>query len=272
MTHVFRRFAIWLVCAALLCAAGLQSNFAQNNNAKPAETAAPKHRLGLVNEYTIRPGLMNEYLEWAKNEARPLYVKAGIKEAYFFTQVYGDRAITTFTEVHDSFAALKARNEAFNKNNSPEALAALSAGANRYIEHTRTFIVETLPELSWRNPKLSSPPPYYLVTTRFVAPQRGRDYEAYLKNDWLPLVKKADANGLLASRNRFGGEGQYTIFTPVNDLADLDQPNPVTRMLGAEAVAKVQQKLVGIVQRTETRVLRLRPEISIIPAPATATK
>lgn len=247
--------------------------FAQSQGKPAADTTAPKHRIGFVNEYTIKPGMMTEYLEWAKKEALPLVVKAGIKEAYFFTNVYGDRAITTYTEVHDSFAALKARNEAFAKNNSPEALAALTAGANRYIESTRTFIVEAMPELSWRNPKLKSIPPYFIVTTRHIAPQRGRDYEAYLKNDWLPLVKKADTNGMVVSRMRYGGDpNQYTVFTPVNDLADLDQPNKITQMIGAENMTKIQQKLMGIVLQTETRILRLRADISILPAQNLAEK
>ncbi len=241
---------------------------------KPAtDTAAPKHRIGLVNEYTIKPGMMNEYLEWAKKEALPLFINGGVKEAYFFTSVFGDRAITTFTEVHDSFAAIKARNEAFAKNNTPEALAALTAGANRYIEHTRTFIVETMPELSWLNPNLKSLPPYFVVQVQHIAPLRGRDYEAYIKNDWLPLVKKAETNGRVVSRMRSGGDpNQYTTFVPLNDLTDLDQPNKITQMIGAENVAKLQQKLVGIVLSTETRILRLRADISILPTPILAEK
>ncbi len=241
---------------------------------KPAtEPAAPKHRIGLVNEHTIKPGMMTEFLAWAKNEALPLYVKAGIKEAYFFTRLYGDRDLVSFTEVHDSFAALKARNEAFGKNNSHEALAALTAGANRYIEHTLTFIVEMLPELSWRNPNLKGIPSYLSMTIRHIAPMRGRDYEAFLKNDWLPLVKKAETNGLVVSRTRYGGDpNQYTHFMPVNDLADLDQPGKLAQVVGAETVAKVQQKLIGIVERTETRILRLRADISILPTPILAEK
>ena len=246
---------------------------AQSQDKPATETVAPKHRLGLVNEYTVKPGMMTEYLEWAKKEALPLFIKGGVKEAYFFTSVFGDRAVTTFTEVHDSFAAIKARNEAFAKNNTPEALAALTAGANRYIEHTRTFIVETMPELSWRNPNLKSLPPYFSVQVQHIAPMRGRDYEAYIKNDWLPLVKKAETNGRVVSRMRFGGTpNQYTTFVPLNDLTDLDQPNKITQMIGAENVAKIQQKLTGIVLRTETRILRLRADISILPAQNLAEK
>ena len=246
---------------------------AQGQDKKSAETTAPKHRIGLVNEYTIKPGMMTEYLAWAKNEALPLFVKAGVKEAYFFTNVYGDRAITTFTEVHDSFAALTARNEAFGKNNSPEALAALTAGANRYIEHTRTFIVETMPELSWRNPNLKTIPPYFIMTYLYIAPQSRRDYEAFLKNDWLPLVKKADSNGLVVSRMRYGGDSnQYTVFTPLNKLTDLDQPGKIVQTVGAEAVAKITQKLIGIVLRTENCILRLRADNSILPTQNMAEK
>lgn len=246
------------------------SAVAQDN----AKLTAPLRRLGLVNEFTIKPGKMAEYLEWAQKDARPMYLKAGIKEAYFFTHLYDvDRSVVTFIEVHDSFAAIRARNEAFTKNNSQEARDAWSAKAQDFIAHTRTYMLETVPGTNWTNPKFKTPPLYYIVTERHLAPFRSADYEAYLKNDWLPLVKKADANGMLVSRMRYGGEmGHYFVFSPVGDLTELDQPNQITQTAGAEAVAKMQQKLVGIVQRSEIRILRLRPELCVIPAPTTAAK
>lgn len=46
------------------------TGLAQNNNVKPAE-AAPKRPIGIVSEYTIQPGMMTAYLEWAKKDAQP---------------------------------------------------------------------------------------------------------------------------------------------------------------------------------------------------------
>lgn len=274
MTHMFRSLSLSLLFAALLCVAGLPTNSAQNN-AKPANDASKRPRIGVVGEYTVRPGMMTAYLESAKKDGQPLYIKAGVKEAYFFTNLYGpDRNIVTLIEVHDSFAAYKARNEAFTKNNSKEALDVWSAKVREFITDQRVYIVDEMDELSWMNPKLKTPPLYYNVTERFIAPFRGRDYEAYLKNDYLPLVKKSDSNGIMVSRLRYGGEaGHYFVFTPVNDLADLDGPSKITQAAGgADGVAKMQQKLVGIVQRSENRMLRLRPELSIFPAQNTASK
>lgn len=277
MKQAVRRLAIYLTRASLLCllcAAGLNLSLAQNN-APPAETAAPKHRINLVNEFTIKPGMMAEYLEWAKKEALPLYVKAGIREAYFFTNLYGgDRRVAVFVEVHDNFAAVKARNEAFSKNNSQEARAAWAAKARDYIENTHTYITETLPELGWRNPKRQDLPPYFIATRRLIAPFRGQEYENYLRNDYLPLIKKADAAGLTVSRVRLGGEaGDYRVLTPLYDLADLDNPNPVQKTVGQDAFRKLQQKaLTGVVMRTENRVLQLRADISLIPGRSATAK
>jgi len=269
MTHIFRRPSMGLICAALLgliCVVGLDRDLAQNANTKP--------RISFVNEYTIKAGAMPEYLEWSLKEARPLFLKAGIKEAYFFTTLYGDRRLATYVEIHDSFAALKERNAAFDKNNSPEALAALRKGASHYIESTRTIISETLPELSWRNPKRQEMAPYYRLLRRWIAPFREPDYENYLKNEWLPLLKKADGPGIAVSRFRFGGEeGVYNILSPVYDLAELDGPGPLQKSIGPEAVQKLRQKsLTGVVVRSETRVLQLRPELSILPTPNAAAK
>jgi hypothetical protein len=65
----------------------------------------------------------------------------------------------------------------------------------------------------------------------------------------------------------------YHVFAPIYDLADFDGPNPAQKSIGQEAYRKLQQKaLTGIVVRSETRVLQLRPELSILPAPNSAAK
>ncbi len=271
MKHPTQKTIIRSLLSLLTMMACVQISWSQNSSQPSSE--APKHRLIFVSEFTIKPGMMGEFLAWAKNEARPLFVKAGIKEAYAFTSVYGDTSIATLAEVHDDFAALKARNEAFGKNNSPEALAALTAGTNRFIVHTHTYIAQSLPELSWRNPKLSGLPPFLVLTHRWITPFRTREYEDFIKNDSLPLIKKAEANGQTVSHIRFGGgPSEYFIFTPLYDLAELDQPGKVVQMAGADNMTKLYQKLVGVVQRTEVTILRLRPEISILPQQTTAEK
>ena len=66
---------------------------------------------------------------------------------------------------------------------------------------------------------------------------------------------------------------KYRFLWALDDLADLDQGNAVVRLVGVEALRKQQQKaLAGIVLHTEVKVLRLRTEISILPAPTTAAK
>lgn len=269
MTHAFRRLSISLICAALLallCVAGLDRGSAQTANTKP--------RIFLITEYTIKAGMMLEYLEWSQKEARPLYLKAGVKEAYVYTTLYGEAGRVARLEVHDSFAALKERNAAFNKNNSPEALAAFRRGISRYIDPGRTIIAETRPELSWLNPKRQDLAPYVVLLHRWIAPFREPDYENYLKNDYLPLLKKADGAGIIVSRTRFGGEaGVYNVAAPIYDLADFDGPPPAVKSIGQEAYRKLQQKgLAGVVVRSETRVLQLRSELSIIPGQSAAAK
>ena len=269
MTHAFRRLSIGFICAALLaliCVAGLDRGSAQTANTKP--------RIFLITEYTIKAGMMPEYLEWSQKEARPLYLKAGVKEAYVYTTFYGEAGQVARVEVHDSFAALKERDAAFNKNNSQEALSAWRRGVGRYIEPGRAFIAETRPELSWLNPKQKGPSPYVALFRRWIAPFRDSDYENYLKNDYLPLLKKADGAGIIVSRARFGDEVDvYNVAAPIYDLAEFDSPPPAVKSIGQEAYRKLQQKgLTGVVVRGETRVLQLRPELSIIPGQSAAGK
>ena len=67
--------------------------------------------------------------------------------------------------------------------------------------------------------------------------------------------------------------GHYYVFSGVDDLTELDQPSKITAAAGGQdAVQKMMQKLIGVVQRSESRILRLRTELSIIPEPARTAK
>jgi hypothetical protein len=250
------------------------TSFAQNN-AKPADNA-PKRRFGVVNEYTVRPGMMTPYLQWVEKEVYSMFVKAGIKESYLLTNVYAttSRSVVTHLEVHDSFAAIRARNDALAKTTARKRWMPYQAKAREFVQETHSYVIEFLPELSWMNPKLKSTQPYWVITERFIATGRTRDYEAYMKNDWIPLEKKADTNGRQVARLRYGGDSyRYFSFRFNNDLTELDLPGKLTQAAGGpEAYAKIQQKLVGIMQHSANRILRLRPECSIIPALTTAAK
>jgi hypothetical protein len=247
-----------------------------NAFAQTTKPAVPQRKLGVVNEYTVKPGMMTPYLQWVEKDVYPMFVKAGIKESYLLTNVYAaaSRNIVTHLEVHDSFAAIRARNDAFTKNNSKEALDAYQAKAREFVQETHSYVIEFLPDASWMNPKLKTLPLYWMVTERFIHYGRARDYEAYVKNDWLPLEKKADSHGRQLARLRYGGDAShYFSFGFVNDLTDLDQPGKTTQAAGGpDAMTKIQQKLEGIVRHSETRILRLRPECSILPASMTAAK
>jgi hypothetical protein len=63
------------------------------------------------------------------------------------------------------------------------------------------------------------------------------------------------------------------VAAPIYDLADFDSPPPAVKSIGQEAYRKLQQKgLAGVVVRSETRVLQLRSELSIIPGQSAAAK
>jgi len=65
----------------------------------------------------------------------------------------------------------------------------------------------------------------------------------------------------------------YHVFAPIYDLAEFDSPGPAPKSIGQEAYRKLQQKaLTGVVVRSETRVMQLRPELSVIPGQSAATK
>jgi hypothetical protein len=71
----------------------------------------------------------------------------------------------------------------------------------------------------------------------------------------------------------FGAPGtQRTTVTPISNWAELDQPNPMIRALGAEAAQKLNLKRIALTTGNESVVMRYVPEISYgVPARPTGS-
>jgi hypothetical protein len=131
----------------------------------------------------------------------------------------------------------------------------------------RSFVMAFDPELSHQT-KMAGPPKMAVVTFVNVAPGRGAEYESYIKNELLPVVKRSDAPGFWVQRVGLGGDAnQYITLVLHNNFAELEKGPPTVRVLGQDGAAKLAQKLpAGVVTRVERRVMRLVPELTYRPA------
>lgn len=77
-------------------------------------------------------------------------------------------------------------------------------------------------------------------------------------------MQKSELTAQIASAISYGDEAQTFVATPIADLSELAKPNPVTKVMNADELAKLQQqKLTGVVTRTESFILRFWEDLSI---------
>ena len=89
------------------------------------------------------------------------------------------------------------------------------------------------------------------------------EFENYVKNDVLPIVKKTNPTGHLVHKITLGGDTEeYLSATLLDSFADFEKWGAA---LAKEGYGNIVAKRVGIVLRREMAVYRYVPELSIRP-------
>jgi hypothetical protein len=108
------------------------------------------------------------------------------------------------------------------------------------------------------------PPQRVTVVVTQVKPDMLITYEDLIKNVANPALKKAGV-AWRATWATASGQGFTRIsVTPVANYAELDQPNPLQRALGADGLANYNAKLRPTIQSTHTYGQTLRQDLSIL--------
>lgn len=133
-----------------------------------AKPALPKREMIQVTVVKVKPDLLNEWLEFQKNETIPMLQKAGAtRRDAWQTGIFGDAGMYAFVVPIENF-------NQYDGDNPP--LRALGAeGARAYAEKNRRFIVsshtyaeQTRPDLGYEV-KMSGPPKLALLSNVQIA-------------------------------------------------------------------------------------------------------
>jgi hypothetical protein len=215
----------------------------------------------------VKPEMVMEFEGLIRNEYNPALAKAGVKWSDVWrTAQFGDVFEYTFVAPIDSFAQFDGPGP-LEKALGKDGAGAWYAKASRMVNGVRGFVMSHDPELSHQT-KMAGPPKMAVVNFVSVAPGRSAEYESYIKNEMLPVIKKSDVPGYWLQRVGLGGTAnQYIILVLHDSFAELEKGPPSRRVLGPEGAAKLAQKLpAGVVTHSESRVMRLVPELTYRPA------
>ena len=156
---------------------------------------------------------------------------------------------------------------ALEKGLGKDGFAAWQAKAGRLVTSVRRYVIRTRPDLSYQT-KMSGPPKLAVITNNIVAPGHTQDYENFIKNDYLPVVRQGHDVAYLVAQTVFGGDAnEYISLTVRDSFADLDKGPTAVQVLGAERAGKLMQRIsAGTVVHTERSLIRFVPDLSIMPA------
>jgi hypothetical protein len=248
--------------ALLLVTACAGPGAAQNSPTQPAP-----QRLH-VTVVSVKPEMVAEYENMIRTQVNPALARAGAQWRDVWRSSWGTGFEYVIAEPADNIAQFDGPS-ALERALGEQGFAALVASRRRMINGVRTYLADLRPDMSYAT-EMAGPPNLAVVNSFHVAPGRTGEFESFVRNELLPVIRRSDVAGYWTQRTVFGGDpNEYFTLTLYPNFADLDRGPPLVRVLGREGAAELNRKLApGVVLRQERMVVRFVPELSYRPAQA----
>lgn len=226
----------------------------------------PAPEWSVVTTVQIKPEFRAE-CEAAQKEISAAYKKANVPR-FVVQTILGD------LDEYISIAPLGKYAEL----DSPSILAKVmgEAGSQKILKRISGYLlgVHRVTSLAMNDISIRTPADqgeYAHVTTWRLVPGKSEAFTAFMKNDYLPAMKKAGVANCWLSRPIFGGDlDERVMVRLMNKVGDLDAGPLTTKALGAEGARQLGIKQAAIIRSTNFRVVHLRTDLSNIPAPPSA--
>ena len=228
-----------------------------------------KHARVMITIVTIKPDMRMEFENLIKSEYNPGIIKGGAKWSdVWMPAAFGNVFDYVFVAPINGYAQLDDMSPLM-KGAGKEGAAAFFAKAGKMVTNVKASAYDVREDMSYE-PKMTGPPKLAVVTFTSVAPGRASEYESFVKDEMLPVIKRSDIAGWFVQRLIFGGDvNEFVTIALHQNFAELEKGPPTMRVLGLEGMTKLMQKLSsGTVVHQERIVARYVPELSYRPAPA----
>src|SRR2546423_7390987 len=232
---------------------------AQTPVAKPPP--APKREMFQITVVKIKPEMLDQWLEFQKTETIPMLKKAGVasRDAWQ-TATFGEGFMYAFVTPIENFSQYDGDTPPVRVLGA-DCARAYGVKNRRFIESTRTYAEQMRPDLSY-DIKMTAPPKFALLSEIQVAGGKTSEYEAFLKSDVVPVMRKAKV-GYAVTQTILGGDvSAFTSLVFYDSFADIGKGHPFQRVLGVEGERQLLVKGSAFVTHVERSVIRYVPDLS----------
>jgi hypothetical protein len=227
---------------------------------------APKW--SLVTFTTIKPEMRVEYEAWQK-QLTAAYKKAEVPSRAVLQTMMGDLFEYLSVVPLPNFAAMDGPSPVERALGKDQAASLMRKGAG-YITSAHRLATLAMDDLSIRTP--SDPAPYALVIILRLLPTKVPEFAAWMKEEYLPAMKKAEVKNFWVSQPLFGGESlERVTVRPMKSMAEIDSGPVLTKALGAEEARKIAARRASLIDSSQMRILKYRADLSYSMTPPQKT-
>jgi len=109
-----------------------------------------------------------------------------------------------------------------------------------------------------------------ILATQSLLPGKRQEFVALLRDQLIPAFRDSSVLGVVTNEMAFGpGSGDWVFAVPVQSWAELDKPMPLITSMGQQAAEALMNRADSMTARSETIVLRTRPDLSVAAAQPT---
>jgi hypothetical protein len=251
------------LASVVVCLLTVSAIHAQNGGRGSQQAAAPARSWLLVNVVTLKPDMVNDWVEFQKTQTIPMQKKGGMKDRDVWQS--GAPFGEGFT-----YAVITPISKFVDYDQPPLLVRTLGAEAARtYNDKLRHMVASQRAFAIQDRPELSIPPgpnAKYIggvLTEATIVSGHAAQYEAYLKDDLMPTLKKGNVPGFLVSRTVFGGDAnEYHTLQLFESFGEIDKGPVPTRVLGQTGAQAMNTKATAHVANVNRTIVRYVPDLS----------
>jgi hypothetical protein len=250
---MLRNSRVWHWTAAVLLAVTVAAN---------AQEGGPGNTRLLVTQVRVKPAMIDTWRTLERDQVVPALKKAGVKQYTVFETLVGDQTEFVIVRPLPSFAEFDGP-DLLEKALGARGAAALNSRLRACIDGSHSRIENSRDEF-FLNPGTAGT----LFVSRYRAmPGRAGDYMNFVRNEMMPLARRAQQNGTFAgwsvTTSVQGTEPNLiTLNMFYSDFAPLDGPPPLAATLGPQGVAEFLRKGAGLINQVEQSVLKRVADLS----------
>jgi hypothetical protein len=232
---------------------------------------APARAFYSVNIVSVKREMIDEWIEFQKTQTMPMQQKGGVKSRIVWQSgaPFGEGLTYAIITPIQKFADYDLDPLA-TRVLGADAARAYGEKARRLVASNHTYAIQTRPELSVP-PAAGFKPKAGILTSVTVVSGHADQYEAYIKNDLLPVLKRGNVSGYFVTRQVFGGDAnEYVTMQVFESFAEIDKGPIAVRVLGEAAAQQLTAKAAPHVASIRRELLRFVPDLSFQPADTTS--